>query len=106
VGGSTNADAPAKSAGLEAGDVIIAADGKPTDRVSTLQRIIRGHEPGETVTVDVMRYGTKKTFRVKLGKAPNVAEVASRDGDDSASPAAGMSYDKIGVKVEALTPEF
>ena len=57
-----------EQAGLEAGDVIIAADGKPADRVSTLQRIIRGHEPGETVTLDVMRFGTKKTFRVKLGR--------------------------------------
>jgi len=33
----------------EPGDVIVAADGKPVDRVSTLQRVVRAHEPGETV---------------------------------------------------------
>ena len=107
VGGYSDGDSPARAAGLEAGDIIIAADGKPTDRVSTLQRIIRGHEPGETVTVDVMRYGTKKTFRVKLGKAPTESAVASRDNDDdSTSPNGGVSYDKIGVRVEPVTAEF
>src|SRR6476659_5396247 len=54
-------DSPAKRAGIEPGDVIIAADGKPTDRVSTLQRIVRTHKPGETVTFDVMRFGAKKS---------------------------------------------
>jgi serine protease Do len=106
VGGYSNDDSPARAAGLEPGDIIVAADGKPTDRVSTLQRIIRGHEPGETVTVDVMRYGSKKTFRVKLGEAPTDRAVASRDDDDSTSPVGGVAYDKLGVKVEALTPEF
>jgi serine protease Do len=106
VGGYSE-DSPARAAGLEAGDVIIAADGKATDRVSTLQRIIRGHEPGETVSVDVMRYGTKKTFKVKLAEAPNSPSVASRDNnDDNAGANGGVSYDKIGVSVEAVSPEF
>jgi len=107
VNGYSDDNSPGRAAGLEPGDIIVAADGKPTDRVSTLQRIIRGHEPGETVTVDVMRYGTKKTFRVKLGKAPTEKDVASRDSDgDSTSPNGGVSYDKIGVRVEPVTAEF
>jgi len=106
VGGYSDDNSPARAAGLEAGDVIVAADGKPIDRVSTLQRIIRGHEPGETVTVDVMRYGTKKTFKVKLAEAPNKSTVASRDNDDdNANGDGSVSYDKIGVKVEPLSPE-
>ena len=107
VGGYSDDRSPAKAAGLEPGDIIIAADGKPADRVSTLQRIIRSHEPGETVTVDVMRYGQKKTFRVKLIEAEAESAVATRErNDDSTTPTGGVSYDKIGVRVEAVTAEF
>jgi serine protease Do len=107
VGGYSGDDSPARAAGLEPGDVIIAADGKPTDRVSTLQRIIRGHEPGETVSVDVMRYGQKKTFRIKLIEAQAETAVASRTREeDPTAPSGGVSYDKLGVRLEAVTPEF
>jgi serine protease Do len=106
VGGYSGDNSPARAAGLEAGDIIISADGKPTDRVSTLQRIIRGHEPGERVTVEVMRYGTKKTFRVKLAEAPSETSVAARESDDSVAPVSGITYDKIGVRLEAISADF
>ncbi len=101
-------DSPAKRAGIEPGDVIIAADGKPTDRVSTLQRIVRTHKPGETITFDVMRFGAKKSFRVKLAEAQDAqqqvaaAEPASaRSGDGEA-----RRFDKIGIAVEQVSPEL
>ena len=31
-----------------------------------LQRIIRVHKPGETIELDAMRYGQKKSFQVRL----------------------------------------
>src|SRR5256714_4777845 len=68
---------PAKRAGLQPGDVIITADGQPVDRVSTLQRIVRNHNPGETIEIEAMRYGQRKTFRVTLMEAPTDQEIAS-----------------------------
>jgi serine protease Do len=104
VGGYSDNESPGKRAGIEPGDVIIAADGKRTDRVSTLQRIIRGHQPGETVTLEAMRYGDKKSFRVKLSEAETDEQVAAND-EDSASSSGGTSYDKLGITVEPVTPE-
>jgi len=99
---------PAKLAGLEPGDVIIAADGKPTDRTSTLQRIVRSHSPGETVDFQVMRFGAKKNFRVKLAEAPSETQVASADDAPPRSPTmvTPQRFDKIGIAVEPVSPEL
>ena len=53
-----------------ADEVVVGAEGKPVDRTSTLQRIVRSHKPGETLSFEVMRFGAKKSFRVKLVEAP------------------------------------
>lgn len=111
VSGYSDGTSPAKDAGIQAGDVIIAADGKTTDRMSTLQRIVRGHKPGETVSFDVMRFGTKKSFRVKLTEAPDDAEMlasSNRGGAAPAvvSPAESRKLDKLGVTVEPLSADM
>jgi serine protease Do len=106
----SNDDSPAKRAGIEPGDVIISADGKPTDRVSTLQRIVRTHKPGETVTFDVMRFGAKKTFRVKLAEAQEPQQqVASADSPTAPARSGDTEarrFDKIGIAVEHVSPEL
>jgi serine protease Do len=102
---STETASPAKDAGIQPGDVIISADGKPADRVSTLQRIIRTHKPGETVTLEVMRFGEKKSFKVKLVEAPEGPQVASADEPASVLPASeGRRFDKLGITVEPVSP--
>jgi serine protease Do len=86
--GTTSA---AERAGMQAGDIIITADGQPVDRVSTLQRIVRNHAPGESVDVEVMRYGQKKTFRVRLTEleeATRTASTAPVDSDLQSRPSA------------------
>ena len=100
---------PAKVAGIEPGDVIVAADGKPTDRVSTLQRIVRTHKPGETVPFEVMRFGSRKTYKVRLAEAPETpAQLASADRAGSRVPVAAESrrFDKIGIAVEPVSQEL
>ncbi len=111
VGGYSGEDSPAKAAGIQAGDVIIAADGKTTDRTSMLQRVVRSHKPGETLSFDVMRFGAKKTFRVKLTAAPDDPEsLASADGPGAApaviTPTQSRKLDKLGITVEPLSPDL
>jgi serine protease Do len=107
VGAYTNDDSPAKKAGIEEGDVIIRVDGKDVDKVSTLQRIVRSHEPGEVIEVDVMRYGAKKGFKVKLAEAPSEAQVASADAGSTPEGASGSApAEKLGIVVEPLPADF
>src|SRR6195256_842113 len=89
---------PAKRAGLQPGDVIINADGQPVDRVSTLQRIVRNHNPGETIDVEAMRYGQRKSFRVRLMEAPTDQEIASASAPSPAS-GGGMLHPALGISV-------
>ncbi len=95
---------PAKNAGIEVGDVIVAIDGKPVPRVSSLQRIVRTHKVGDTVPVDVLRFGSKKSFKVTLIVADSVPRVAAAVTTPS-NPAAATSS-KLGITVEAVTPEI
>ncbi|MBX9853934.1 MAG: trypsin-like peptidase domain-containing protein, partial [Gemmatimonadaceae bacterium] len=101
VAGFNPADAgPAKAAGIEVGDLIITVDGKPVDRVSALQRAVRQRRVGDVIPVEVMRFGTKKTFKVKLVEAETNAALAvnTEDAASKANPASG----KLGLSVEPL----
>ena len=99
---------PAKQAGLEVGDIIVAAGGQPVDRVSSLQRVIRGHKPGDVVPIDAMRFGERKTFRVKLGEPPADSSSVVASNDSDASPTSSVnerSYDKLGITVTPVPAE-
>ncbi len=108
VGSYSNDDSPAKKAGIEEGDIIVRVDGKDVDKVSTLQRIVRSHEPGEVIDVDVMRYGTRKSYKIKLAEAPSDPQVASaaRGEVPDSEGTASASADKLGIVVEPLPADF
>jgi serine protease Do len=107
-------DSPAQKAGIEIGDIIVSAAGRPIDQVSTLQRIIRGFKPGETVDLDVMRFGQKKSFHVKLGEpAADVSAVADNDEAEgprtrptSSTTSTARANDQLGITVEPISPDF
>lgn len=61
---------PAKTAGIEKGDIIVNADGRDIDHVATLQRVIRSEKPGDVVSLTLVRQGVEKTVHVKLADAP------------------------------------
>ena len=101
---------PAQKAGIEIGDIIIAAAGKPIEQTNQLQRIIRGFKPGDIVDIDVMRFGQKKTFKVKLGEPiEENTTVAQNDTEDSA-PVRDNSItkpnDRLGITVAPVTNDF
>jgi serine protease Do len=102
-------DSPAKRAGAEVGDIVVAAGGHAVDQVNSLQRIIRGFKPGETVDLDVMRFGQKKTLHVKLAEpAAEATAVASADAATAPSRTdkVGSQNEKLGISVSPVSAEF
>jgi serine protease Do len=100
-------DSPAKKAGLEVGDIIVAVDGKPVAQVNSLQRIIRGYSVGQTVKVEVMRFGQRKEFNIKLAEMHTETATTPSERDDSepsgVEPAvATKSLDRIGLTVSTI----
>jgi membrane-associated protease RseP (regulator of RpoE activity) len=69
-------DSPAADAGLQAGDVIVAVDGKDIEDSGDLRRRVRGHDPGDTVEIEVIRKGSRKTLNATLGKARDFGMLA------------------------------
>jgi putative serine protease PepD len=63
------AGGPADKAGLKAGDVVTAVDGKVVDTPDSLIAHIRSVAPGAKVTVTFVRNGTTSSLQVTLGQA-------------------------------------
>src|SRR5262249_41180053 len=79
------AGTPADSAGLRAatgskivngeerptgGDVIVAFAGQAVTSAVALQSAVDAHRPGDTVTITILRNGSRKTLDVRLGVRP------------------------------------
>jgi len=115
-GFSPEQGSPAQKAGLEIGDVIVSAAGQQIDQVSTLQRVIRGFKPGDVVELDVVRFGQKKSFKVKLGEPTEaratLAELDGGEGGDGGGrnrvrdEGSVRQADKLGISVSSISSEM
>lgn len=106
VQGFSGDDSPAKRAGIEIGDVITAVDGKPVEQVNTLQRIIRDYRIGQTAKIEVMRFGDRKEFSVKLTKMQGEASTTPTVTDAPDIPTEPVfdpkPNDKLGITASAI----
>ncbi len=93
-------DTPAEAAGLRAGDLIVAIDGRPVVETRTLQRLVGAAPAGRELALVVLRDGRRRQVRVRVGPMPPdvVAErVAAefgflvRDSSTEETPAAGAA---------------
>ncbi|HEX9123495.1 MAG TPA: trypsin-like peptidase domain-containing protein [Actinomycetota bacterium] len=63
---------PAEQAGVASGDVIVAFEGKSIDTSQQLGLLIRDHDPGDEIKLEVVTAGgSRRTFTVTLGVSPN-----------------------------------
>ena len=68
--GSVTDDTPAADAGIEAGDLVVAADGVAIDGATGLIAAIRDLGPGDSTTLTVVRDGEPVDFTVTLVERP------------------------------------
>src|SRR5439155_1555153 len=98
---------PAKDAGLQPGDVIVALDGQPIDNTPQLQQKVGFKRPGESVDVTVLRQGgEKKTFTLRLTRAPSDSETeVAATGRAKPRSDAPAKEEALGISVEPLSQD-
>jgi serine protease Do len=101
-------NSPAKKAGMEPGDIIVAVDSKPVEYVGQLQQQVGFRKAGDKVKVEVARKGgVRKTLEVPLQEVASPRDVAGRDSDSSGGETvsddeAATSIDLLGLTVQPL----
>jgi serine protease Do len=92
-----NDDSPAAAAGLRAGDVVMAYDGKPVTDIGNFRNRVSLTPPGSQKSLTVLRDGTRKTLTVTIGEL---------SGNELASRGPTHGADEIGLTVQELTPRL
>jgi serine protease Do len=76
---------PAEKAGLKARDIILGVDGKPLPRfrpdrvvVDYVERLIAAREPGDTLSLSILRGGDRLEVKATLADEPRLVREADR----------------------------
>jgi serine protease Do len=95
---SVTPDSPANRAGLKAGDVVTAVDGRNVETGSDLQVIVSEDAPGSKIQLDVMRNGHPEKVDLTVGEYHKNAEVATAAKDET-------GHARLGISISDLTPD-
>jgi serine protease Do len=100
---ATVPDGPARTAGIEPGDVIVEFNGKPIARSDDLVRLVVATTPGTTVPVKVMREGKERTLNVRVEELDLESETNRQSSNDADNGDTGTGF---GITLNNLTPDM
>ncbi|MEI6558642.1 MAG: DegQ family serine endoprotease [Rhodospirillaceae bacterium] len=110
---SITPNGPAAVAGIQPGDVVSTFDGKEVSEMRRLPRIVADTAINKVVPVLVWRKGKQLSFQVKVGELEAAEEsgLLANANDDQGkqqqqAPAAPKAFDKLGLKLSALTADL
>ncbi len=92
-------DSPADAAGLQRGDVIVSLDGSAVRSPNQLRNYVGLRSPGDSIAVEVVRNGDRRTLDVALAARHDQAALAP---DQDASDDVGLD----GLSLSSLDPQL
>lgn len=87
-------DSPAEKSGIKRGDIIIEFNGKPVKTMQELPIAVAQTKPGTEVELVVLRDGKRKVIKAIIDTLEDTKSIASANAN------------KIGLKVQEITPEL
>ncbi len=87
---------PAEKAGLRAGDIVLAYDGRPVTESADLPPLVGATPSGKMVTLKILRDGKERMVNVTIGELPKLPQRAQT---------APQSESRLNMVVADLTPE-
>jgi serine protease Do len=108
--GSVTKGGPGDKAGLKPGDIITTVDGKSVLDANDTTMAVVAHQPGDTLTLGIVRNGNPETIRVTLGQRPTGLEAENQGSGDEGSSGDSGSNDSDsatvrGIHVQPLTSD-
>ncbi len=109
-------DSPAEDAGLKAGDVILQLEDEKINDVDDLLDVLEDYDPGDEVTVEILRHGKKREFHVELDDSlpsmrrfrffsPRIEWRAGDEGEEEVIVLSPRIYDKLDLMRKRLHEE-
>ncbi|MEZ4457804.1 MAG: PDZ domain-containing protein [Gemmatimonadales bacterium] len=99
---------PARTAGLQSGDVVVSIDGERVDYTAQLQQLVGFKKPGSSVKVEVARKGgARKFYSVRLVAQGDPQEIAANDEEPASEPESppSVAKERLGITVDAIDAE-
>ncbi|HEU4559464.1 MAG TPA: PDZ domain-containing protein, partial [Longimicrobium sp.] len=93
----------ARAAGLQMGDVIVGIDGRTVTSRGDLMELVMRRAPGETVKLDYIRYGERRSVSLRLSE---MARPAADPAGAAAEGRPGTAGDRVGFRAQQLTPQI
>ncbi len=100
---SVEPGSPAQSAGLRAGDLILAFNGEALAKAGALPRRVAAVAPGTTVPLEVWRDGARQRLEVQVGSSEPSAPREASAGDRGSSPGRPAGDARLGLGVSELS---
>jgi serine protease Do len=104
---SVHSGGPAEEAGIQAGDVVIAFNGKPIEEMRSLPRIVAESAIGKPLDITIMREGEEINLTVTLGVLEEAEEAGLFAGTpNDISPNGPLKLAEMGMTLNNLNPDL